>query len=192
MTTARMRVLAVLTVFVTVCSILAVAAFGGSGDIEGKGTLHISTSTDLYRLLLGTDDSIGAGVKDARRLSQNVTVTNENGTLAVGGTVTKSQDPFYPGTYTVSFSKKAILSTRAIVEVKMEVKKGDKVYVLVGDKEKGYSEFTTVIATQDNLISFGTSILQDYTLSTTDIMGAQEAMACVLTSDFGDCNVAVK
>ena len=31
--------------------------------------------------------------------------------------------------------------------------------------------------------TFDTNILQDYTLSTTDIMGAQEAMACVLSSE---------
>ena len=116
-------------------------------------------------------------------ISLDVTVTNDDGTLSVGGTVTKNQDPFYPGTYIVSFSKNSILSSRAHVEVRMKVDKGDTVYVLVGDKEKGYNQFTTVTADRDNEISFDTNILQDYTLSTTDIMGAQEAMACVLSSE---------
>ena len=189
MTTIRMRILAFLTVFVTVCSVLAVAAFGGSGDIEGRGTLYIGSADDFDGFFSEGSDIPGSEVRGSRRLSQNITVSNEDGTLSVGGTVTKSQDPFYPGTYTLSFSNNAILSSRCVVEVKMQVEKGDKVYVLVGDKDRGYSEFATVTATENNMVSFATSILQDYTLSTTDIMGAQEAMACVLASEsLGGCD----
>ena len=184
MTTVRMKILAFLTVFVTVCSVLAVAAFGGSGDINENGKLYIATTDEFDRLFRGEDDIRDGEVMGSKRLSQNITVTDDNGTLSVGGTVTKDQDPFYPGTYTVSFSKNSILSSRVKVEVGMKVNKGDTVYVLVGDKEKGYSEFATVVATQDNMVTFGTNILQDYTLSTTDIIGAQEAMACVLSSEY--------
>ncbi len=183
MTTVRMKVLAFLTVFVTVCSIIAVAAFGGSGDINANGKLYIATTDEFDGLIRGGDDISGADVMGSKRLSQNITVTNDDGTLSVGGTVTKNQDSFYPGTYIVSFSKNSILSSRAHVEVRMKVAKGDTVYVLVGDKEKGYSEFTTVTAERDNENSFDTNLLQNYTLSTTDIMGAQEAMACVLSSE---------
>ncbi|MBE5829131.1 MAG: hypothetical protein E7305_06675 [Butyrivibrio sp.] len=183
MTTVRMKVLAFLTVFVTVCSIIAVAAFGGSGDINANGKLYIATTDEFDGMIRGEEDIPGADVMGSKRLSQNVTVTNENGTLSVGGTVIKNQDPFYPGTYIVSFSNNSILSSRAVVEVRMKVAKGDTVYVLVGDKEKGYSEYTSVVADRDNAISFETNVLQDYTLSTTDIIGAQEAMACVLSSE---------
>ncbi len=183
MTTVRMKVLAFLTVFVTVCSIIAVAAFGGSGDINANGKLYIATTDEFDGLVHSGDDLAGADVMGQKRLSQNITVTNEDGTLSVGGTVTKNQDSFFPGTYIVKFSKNSILSSRASVEVRMKVNRGDTVYVLVGDKEKGYSQFTTVTAERDNVISFDTNILQDYTLSTTDIMGAQEAMACVLSSE---------
>jgi len=184
MTTVRVKVLAFLTVFVTVCSIIAVAAFGGSGDVNANGKLYIATTDEFDGMIRGGDDIPGADVKGTKRLSQNITVTTQDGTLSVGGTVTKNQDSFYPGTYIVSFSKNSILSSMAVVEVRMKVSKGDTVYVLVGDKEKGYSEFTTVVADRDNEIEFETNILQDYTLSTTDIMRAQEAMACVLSSEY--------
>ena len=65
----------------------------------------------------------------------------------------------------------------------MDVKKGDEIYILIGDKESGYTEYACVTAKEDNLVSFSTNILQDYTLSKTDIKSAQEAMADIFAPD---------
>ena len=182
------KILVFLAGFVIACAVLVgVASSGLSGNIR-HGQLYTGTTDEFEGLVHSGEDVEDSAVKGSKRLSQNITVTNENGTLALGGTVTKSQDPFYPGTYELNFSKKAILSSRALVEVKMNVKAGDKVYVLVGDKDTGYSEFTTVTAQKDNVVSFETNIIQDYTLSLTDVKGAQEAMACVLSSEDLDCS----
>ena len=133
-----------------------------------------------------SDENHGADVMGDRRLSQKLTVITEEGVLSVGGTVTKAQDAFYPGTYEVKFSKNAILTSAAKVQVAMDVKRGDRVYVLIGDKENGYTEYASVVATEDNKISFSTNVLQDYTLSTTDINSAQEAMADIFSSGYSN------
>ena len=109
-------------------------------------------------------------------------MTTDEGVLAVSGTVTKVQDAFYPGSYELKFARNAILSSRAQIQVQMEVNKGEEVHILTGDRENGFTEFASVIVTQENRVSFYTSILQDYTLSTTDIMSAQAAMADMLGS----------
>ena len=111
------------------------------------------------------------------RLTQRVTIYDENGTLPISGTVTKSQDAFYPGTYELTFSKNAILSQNATVQVKMEVAEGQPVYILTGNKEKGYREVAVATADADKCVFFETQLLQNYTLSTTNICEAQEAMA---------------
>ena len=67
----------------------------------------------------------------------------------------------------------------------MDIKKGEEVYILIGDKDSGYTEYACVTAKEDNLVSFDTNILQDYTLSKTDIKSAQEAMADIFSSDTG-------
>ncbi len=188
MTKTGKRVLVFLAGFVVACVILVGIASSGFSSNMKVGQLYTGTTDEFEGLVNSGKGDSDPDVMGSKRLSQNITVTNENGTLALGGTVTKSQDPFYPGTYELNFSKKAILSSRALVEVKMNVKAGDKVYVLVGDKDTGYSEFTTVTAQEDNMVSFETNIIQDYTLSLTDVKGAQEAMACVLSSDDLDCN----
>ena len=110
-------------------------------------------------------------------MTQRVTIFSENGVLPISGTVTKTQDAYYPGTYELKFGNKAILTSDANVCVSLNVNKGDKVYILTGDRENGYVEYKTVEAQQDNMIAFDTSVIQDYTLSTTDIVSAQEAMA---------------
>ena len=92
----------------------------------------------------------------------------------------KAQDAFYPGTYEVKFSNKAILTDTASVRVSLSVKEGEQVHILTGNKEKGYREYTVVTAQADNVISFDTSVIQDYTISTTDIISAQEAMASLM------------
>ena len=188
MTKTGKKVLVFLAGFVIACVVLVIATSSGLSTNIRHGELYTGTTDEFEGLVHSGEDASDADVMGSKRLSQNVTVVSENGTLALGGTVTKSQDPFYPGTYELNFSKKAILSSRAEVEVKMNVKAGDKVYVLVGDKDTGYSEFATVTAQEDNVVSFETNIIQDYTLSLTDVKGAQEAMACVLSSEDLDCS----
>lgn len=121
-----------------------------------------------------------AGQSDNARLTQRVTVVSGDSVLPISGTVAKAQDAFYPGTYEVKFSNKAILTDIASVRVSLHVKEGDQVYVLTGDRDKGYTEYAIVTAEADNVISFDTSVIQDYTISTTDIISAQEAMASLM------------
>ncbi len=151
---------------------------------EGGGNVTSGMSDVLIELLDdSTQDPDGTGeVLSGKRLSQKLTVTTDEGVLAVSGTVTKVQDAFYPGSYELKFARNAILSSRAQIQVQMEVNKGEEVHILTGDRENGFTEFASVIVTQENRVSFYTSILQDYTLSTTDIMSAQAAMADMLGS----------
>ena len=121
-----------------------------------------------------------AGLNDNARLTQRVTIVSDDGVLPISGTVVKAQDAFYPGTYEVKFSNKAILTGPASVRVSLSVKEGEQVHILTGNKEKGYREYTVVTAQADNVISFDTSVIQDYTISTTDIISAQEAMASLM------------
>lgn len=114
------------------------------------------------------------------RLSQRVTVKTDEGTLPFSGTIAKSHDAFYPGTYKIVFSNNAILTKTATVEVKFQVKEGETVYILTGNKDGGYSQYAEVVAKEQNCVEFQTNILQNYTLSTTDICGAQEAMASLV------------
>ncbi len=115
------------------------------------------------------------------RMTQRVTVTGEKGVLPIVGTVTKMKDVFYPGTYEVKFGNKAMLTDKATIQVKMDVSKGEQIYVLTGDKESGYKQYTIVVADLDNTVSFDTSVIQNYTISTTDIIKAQDAVNSMLT-----------
>ena len=117
---------------------------------------------------------------DNARLTQRVTIVSGDSVLPISGTVAKAQDAFYPGTYEVKFSNKAILTGVASVKVSLNVKEGDQVYILTGDRDKGYTEYAVVTAEADNVVSFDTAIIQDYTISTTDIISAQEAMASLM------------
>ena len=121
-----------------------------------------------------------AGLDENARMTQRVTIISNEGVLPISGTVTKALDAFYPGTYEVKFSNKAILTGTASVRVSLNVKEGDSVYILTGDRENGYTEYDVVVAKADNVVSFDTSIIQDYTISTTDIISAQEAMASIM------------
>ena len=117
---------------------------------------------------------------DNARLTQRVTIVSGDSVLPISGTVAKAQDAFYPGTYEVKVSNKAILTGVASVKVSLNVKEGDQVYILTGDRDKGYTEYAVVTAEADNVVSFDTAIIQDYTISTTDIISAQEAMASLM------------
>ena len=121
------------------------------------------------------DDGMG-------RLTQRVTIVSDGNVLPISGTVTKMQDAFYPGTYVVKFSNKAILTADATIKVRIDVDKDEQIYILTGDKETGYTQIDVVTADSDNCISFDTNVIQDYTLSKTDIMSAQAAMANVMTN----------
>lgn len=120
----------------------------------------------------GTDDSMG-------RLTQRVTISANDRILPISGTVTKIQDAFYPGTYELSFTNDAILTGKVSVQVKIGVKKGESVYILTGDKNVGYSEYTVVEAEEDNCVVFDTNVIRNYTISTTDIRSAQKAIGLV-------------
>lgn len=122
------------------------------------------------------------GIAKMGRMTQRVTVTRDAGILPISGTVTKMQDAYYPGTYELKFSTKAILTSDASVQVNISVDKGEKVYILTGDKELGYTEYAVVAATDDNCVEFSTDMIRNYTISTTDIRSAQAAMASVMTN----------
>ncbi|MCR5558149.1 MAG: hypothetical protein K6F75_11405 [Butyrivibrio sp.] len=126
---------------------------------------------------IGTED---AGLNDNARMTQRVTIVSDAGVLPISGTVSKVQDAFYPGTYEVKFSNKAILTGLATIRVSLNVDQGETVYILTGTRETGYTQYDVVTAGVDNVVSFDTSVLQDYTISTTDIIGAQEAMASLM------------
>lgn len=111
------------------------------------------------------------------RLTQRVTIYDDEGTLPITGTITKIQDAFYPGTYELKFSKNATLTKSATVMVKVDVPAGEPVYILTGNKQEGYTEVAKVVADEGKLVSFETTDLQDFTISETDIMGAQAALA---------------
>ena len=121
-------------------------------------------------------------LEDSARLTQRVTIISDAGVLPISGSVTKAQDAFYPGTYEVKFSNRAILTGTAAIRVSLNVKKGEQVYILTGNREVGYTEYDVVIAKANNVVMFDTNVIQDYTISTTDIASAQEAMASVMTN----------
>ena len=190
MNKTRKAGISVLVMFLVGCIVFA--SFAIYTDKVTTKKQQDSTQNTLSETLLGVlgvefDNPDSADVLSGKRLSQQITVTTEDGVISAGGTVTKIQDDFYPGSYKITFAKKAILSSRAVIEVQMDVKKGDEIYVLIGDKDKGYTEYACVTAQEDNIVSFDTNILQDYTLSTTDIKSAQEAMADIFSSD-GESN----
>ena len=140
----------------------------GLDDGESNNGSEVSASEH------GSDSGVG-------RLTQRVTIIREGNVLPISGTVTKMQDAYYPGTYEVKFSNKAILTSYASVHVRMDVKEGEQVYVLTGDKDKGYTQVDVVTVDADNCVVFDTNVVQDYTISKTDIMSAQAAMASVMT-----------
>jgi hypothetical protein len=184
---ARKLVVTVLVTFLLGCIVFAGVAI--HADRRNAASCDGEAYSAVMETLLGIAgievDDKDADVLAGRRLSQKLTVTTDDGAVVSGGTVTKIQDDFYPGSYKITFSKKAILTSRAVVEVQMDVKKGDDVYILIGDKDSGYTEYACVTAKEDNLVSFDTNILQDYTLSKTDIKSAQEAMADILSTGSG-------
>ena len=191
MTKTRKIEVSVLVMFLIGCIAFAGFAIYADRDIASKGGGQAYNAvTEALLGLAGFEDGRDGEVLSGKRLSQKLTVTTDSGAVLSGGTVTKIQDDFYPDTYKITFSKKAILTSRAVVEVTMDVKKGDEVYILIGDKDSGYTEYACVTAKADNLVSFDTNILQDYTLSKTDIKSAQEAMADILSTDTGASGIS--
>ena len=127
----------------------------------------------------GSDEEIVADLSTNSRFTQRVTVKDDNDEmLPYSGTITKDPDSFYPGTYEISFND--LLPNKATVEVEMDVLKGDEVYILTGDKDSGYTEYAVVTVDKYNTVRFSTDMLQTYTLSTTNIAAAQEAMAGIV------------
>ena len=180
------RFIITFTVAILLIVVSALGAIHHSSDI-------IELSDELYNrsedVLAGyiRDGGIGTdkefSVLHDERLSQQVTVTTAQGLMTIGGTVTRCEDDFYPGTYEVKFSRNAIMSFSAKVYVRMDVEPGDTVHVLTGNKESGYREYATVEAAEKGLVVFDTNVIRDYTISTTDIKGAQEAMETLFASN---------
>lgn len=148
------------------------------------------TAENTLKSFLGMEDSDAPGGENSSsnvsgytdsgvRMTQRVTVMDGNGVLPISGTVTKLQDAYYPGTYELKFSNRAILTTKANIYVKMDVEAGEQVYILTGDKDKGYKQVAVVNA-DPGCVTFETALIQDYTLSKTDIMSAQAAVASVM------------
>lgn len=127
-----------------------------------------------------SDEEIVADLTANSRFTQRVTVKDDNDEiLPYSGTITKNPESFYPGTYEISFNQE-ILPKEVTVEVEMDVLKGDEVYILTGDKDSGYTEYAVVTVDKYNTVRFSTETLQTYTLSTTNIAAAQEAMAGIV------------
>ncbi len=118
------------------------------------------------------------------RMTQRVTVATDDGILPISGTVTKVQDSFYPGTYELKFSNNAFLTDTAKVQVRINVNKGDTVYILTGDKNIGYTQVSEVNACSDNCVVFDAGVICDYTISTTDIEKAQETMTSIASHKY--------
>lgn len=158
-------------------------------DLEDSKSVYYESAEENFKDLLAQDEngdsssSTGSSGEDEDlvRLTQRVTVYDENGILPYSGTLTKIQDAFYPGTYKIKFSNNAILNSYATILVTMDVKPGDSVYVLTGNKDVGYKEYAEVTVAHAGSVEFETNILQNYTLSTTDISSAQAAMAEYVT-----------
>ncbi|MBP3817317.1 MAG: hypothetical protein J6H31_03365 [Butyrivibrio sp.] len=171
MTKIRRTMLIVLGAFLLGISILAgaIVLFGTASEA------NMDISRSIYE---GSHET--SSKSEHIRLSQRVTVKTDEGTLPFSGTITKSQDAFYPGTYKIVFSNNAILTDTATIEVKFQVKEGETVYILTGNKDGGYSQYAEVVAKEPGCVEFQTNILQNYTISTTNICGAQEAMASLV------------
>ena len=128
-----------------------------------------------------SDEEIVADLTANSRFTQRGTVKDDNDEiLPYSGTITKNPESFYPGTYEISFNQNDLLPNMATVEVEMDVLKGDEVYILTGDKDSGYTEYAVVTVDKYNTVRFSTDMLQTYTLSTTNIAAAQEAMAGIV------------
>ena len=192
----RKTLIAFLVTVLLICTFLAGSAISSrskaSSEMEMDSDVYNTAETTL-KSFLGMEDSSSAGgrensgdndpldpIDSSARMTQRVTVLNENGVLPISGTVSKSQDAYYPGTYELKFSNKAILTSKATVQVVMDVEPGEQVYILTGDKDKGYRQVGVVEANTDNIVLFETAVIQDYTLSKTDIMSAQAAVASVM------------
>ncbi|SFB76360.1 hypothetical protein [Butyrivibrio sp. YAB3001] len=141
-----------------------------------KGFLGIADdSAASYQSSYPKDDSF-CEENDTTRMTQRVTIVTENGVLPIMGTVSKLHDAYYPGTYEVSFNNSALLTESAEVIVKIPVKKDQKIYILTGNKDVGYKQYAVVDATSDSCVHFSVRSIQDYTISTTDIISAQDTM----------------
>ena len=190
---ARWVIIVLAVVFVAILSAVCWRAYGRHGsdqrDADTEDAYYAAEETLLKYLGVenekndtsGDNNEIVADLATNSRLTQRVTVKDDNDEmLPYSGTVTKAQDDFYPGTYEITFNQNDLLPNKATVEVEMDVLKGDEVYVLTGDKDSGYTEYAVVTVDKYNTVRFTTDMLQTYTLSTTNIAAAQEAMAGIV------------
>ncbi len=192
MTKTRMMTFLPLVAVLLVCSIIVVSViFSGTKGSVGRAAVyddiyHDAESTLIGYLGMGDDAPKNladkGGLSNNARMTQRVTVVSGEWVLPISGTITKVHDAYYPGTYELKFSNKAVLTNEALVKVSIKVKAGDVVYILTGNRDGGYREYKEVRALEDNMVEFETGVIQDYTISTTDIVRAQEAMASVLAS----------
>ncbi len=193
MTKANKIVLVVLMILFVGVGVFTVSVlYAGHSDVT-----QMEASEEIYDVAMGffessrtesaedsSIDNVGFGAsgeyEEPVRLTQRVTVFNEAGILPYSGTIAKTQDAFYPGTYNISFSSNAIMTSEVTIRINMNVRKGEKVYVLTGNKDDGYREYAVIDVVDDNKVEFSTMVLQNYTVSTTDISSAQEAMAVIV------------
>ncbi len=193
MKNTRKWVMAFLVSVLFICTF--VVGFSACGKNRSSGNMDMDDSVRsdaVYTLngYLGLESNKNAGSVESSvsdpvandsmgRLTQRVTVVSDGNVLPISGTVTKMQDAFYPGTYEVRFSKNATLRKTATVTVKIDVPAGKTVYILTGNKQDGYTEVAQAVADEGKRVSFETSELVNFTISETDIIGAQEALLSV-------------
>lgn len=190
---ARWVVIVLAVVFVVALSVVSIHIYRRHGSnqqtADNEDAYYAAEETLLKYLGVDnkeddssdSDEEIVADLTANSRFTQRVTVKDDNDEiLPYSGTITKDPDSFYPGTYEISFNQNDLLPNMATVEVEMDVLKGDEVYILTGDKDSGYTEYAVVTVDKYNTVRFSTDMLQTYTLSTTNIAAAQEAMAGIV------------
>ena len=196
MKNTRKWVIAFLVSVLFICTFVVGSAAFSRNSSSGNMDMDDSVRSDAVFTLngylgLGNNSNTSGGEASVAsqetadgvgRLTQRVTIVSDGNVLPISGTVTKMQDAFYPGTYVVKFSNKALLTADATIKVRIDVAKDEQVYILTGNKDTGYTQIDVVTADSDNCISFDTDVIQDYTISKTDIMSAQAAMANVMTN----------
>ncbi len=182
---------------VLVAFLVAVSAFFGTfkygiyartGKTDFYRTAAYSSAESTLADIVAENSTVnklpGGVVLENGRLSQRVTVSTKDGTLPFGGTVTKIRDGFYPGTYEISFYEDTVFDDTVTIDVNINVQPDELVYVLTGDKESGYEQVDVVRASESGKVSFEAGRLCDYTISTTDISGAQRAMADMIDKKY--------
>ena len=181
MSNTGVRRLLILVAFITAISTIVGAYYYANclhlGDAPANSELYSNAESTIVGMMQEQDKRVSAtGEKAKERLSQRVTVCGKEGILPISGTVTKSVDEYYPGTYEIEFSDMATIDGGATVQLDVDLPVGEPVYILTGDKNSGYDEVDVVTVDNKGRVSFETDEIKSFVISTTDIARAQTAV----------------